>query len=358
MAPFRIVKFIAFIFFMFISLSLPAWAQSSSAGEADDVSRGIGLYRKGDYKGAIEVLRAAIKKRENVEAWHYLARAQMRSGDLKASRISFEKAINLRPDHAASHSGLAYLLLISDDPKNAEKVAEKALSIDSQDGDAHYVLAKVYSLEKRWDAALQESEAALKSAPESGEPLLVKAQSLVGQIGSRGSSRARGGDGETEVRNRSLSTAGQRLKLEAAQEALGNYLRLLPDTKDAIWWREQLEAIKGHVKLLKDREEEKRNPTDVQADVKGSATRPFILYKEKANRTRESRDRGISGTVKLRAIFAADGSVKDILVIEGLEAGLSWKAVEAARAIRFKPATKGGQPVPVLSYLEFTFSLY
>jgi TonB family protein len=100
--------------------------------------------------------------------------------------------------------------------------------------------------------------------------------------------------------------------------------------------------MKGHVKMLKDREDEKPNPTGVQADVKESATRPLILYKEKANRTQESRDRGISGTVRLRAIFAADGSVKDILVIEGLEAGLSWKAVEAARAIRFKPATKGG----------------
>jgi periplasmic protein TonB len=123
-------------------------------------------------------------------------------------------------------------------------------------------------------------------------------------------------------------------------------------------WREQLEAMKGHVELLKDREEEERNPTGGQADAKESATRPVILYKEKAESTKEARDKGIRGTVKLRAIFAVDGSLKDIIVIEGLEAGLSWQAVEAARVIRFKPATKGGQPVPVVLYLEYTFSMY
>jgi TonB family protein len=339
-------------------LSLPVWAQSPSAGDADDVSRGISLYKSGDYKGAIEVLKATIKKKENVEAWHYLARAQMRSGDMKESRTSFEKAIKLRPDHAASHSGLAYLLLISDDPGKAGKVAEKALSIDSQDADAHYVLAKVYFHEKRLDAALQESEAALKSAPESAEAFLVKAQSLVGQLGPRSNSRVKVGDGETEARNPSQITREQRLKLEQAHEALGNYLRLLPTAEDAVWWREQLEAMKGHVRLLKDREEEERNSTGVKTDAKVDSTRPVILYREKAERTEESRRRGIRGTVKLRAIFAVDGSVKDILVIEGLEAGLSSKAIEAARKIRFKPATKGGQPVPVVLYLEYTFSLF
>jgi len=327
-------------------LSLPIWAQSPAPGSGDELSRGIGLYNRGDYKGAVEILREAVKKqKDNADAWNYLGRAQMRSGDMKASRISFEKAIKLQPAHAASHSGLAYLLLISDDPGNAEKAAEKALSIDSQDADAHYVLAKVYSLARRWDAALQESEAALKSAPEGAGAFLVKAQSLVGQLGSRG--------------NPSQINSEQRLKLEQAQEALGNYLRLLPNAKDADWWREQLEAMKGHARLLRDRQEkEKQNSAEVKTEAKVDATRPVILYKEKANRTQESRDKGISGTVRLRAIFTADGSVKDILVIEGLEAGLSWKAIEAARKIRFNPATKGGQPVPVLSNLEFNFSLY
>jgi tetratricopeptide (TPR) repeat protein len=355
MTTFRTLKSIPFIIIS-LSLSLPTWAQSPSAGDADDVSRGIGLYKKGDYKGAIDVLTAAIKKKESVEAWHYLARAQMQSGDLKASRTSFEKAIKFQPDNAASHSGLAYLLLISADPRKAGKVAEKALSIDSQDADAHYVLAKLYSLERRWDAALQESEAAVKSAPESAAPYLVKAQSLVGQLGPRGFSPVKAGNGETG--NPSQITREQRLKLEGAQDALGNYLRLLPNAKDAVRWREQLEAMKGHVELLKDREEEERNPTGGQADAKESATRPVILYKEKAESTKEARDKGIRGTVKLRAIFAVDGSLKDIIVIEGLEAGLSWQAVEAARVIRFKPATKGGQPVPVVLYLEYTFSMY
>jgi protein TonB len=86
-------------------------------------------------------------------------------------------------------------------------------------------------------------------------------------------------------------------------------------------------------------------------------TKPIILYREIAKYSEEARNRGITGTVKLRVIFAVDGKLKDILVIEGLDAGLSWLSVEAARKIRFKPATKGGEPVAVVAYLEYHFSL-
>jgi protein TonB len=45
-------------------------------------------------------------------------------------------------------------------------------------------------------------------------------------------------------------------------------------------------------------------------------------------------------------------------VIRSLEADLDDKALEAVRKYRFKPAMKGGQPVPVIVDIEVNFRLY
>jgi TonB family protein len=66
----------------------------------------------------------------------------------------------------------------------------------------------------------------------------------------------------------------------------------------------------------------------------------------------------IVGTVELRAVFAADGTVKHILITEGLPYGLTEAAVTAARQIKFQPATKEGRNVSVYIQLEYNFNLY
>jgi Flp pilus assembly protein TadD len=109
-------------------LSLPVLAQSPAAGSGDELSRAVALYKSGDYKGAVDILKDAVKKqKENADAWYYLALAHLLKGDAVSSRKSFEKAIKLRPDHSGSHSGLSYVLFLFDDFKNAEKEAEKAI---------------------------------------------------------------------------------------------------------------------------------------------------------------------------------------------------------------------------------------
>jgi TonB family protein len=83
-----------------------------------------------------------------------------------------------------------------------------------------------------------------------------------------------------------------------------------------------------------------------------------ILYKEKAKYTEEARQNKVQGTVVLSAVFTSDGGINSIRVIRGLPDGLTEKAIEAAKKIRFKPAEKNGAPVTVRGQLEFTFNLY
>ena len=89
-----------------------------------------------------------------------------------------------------------------------------------------------------------------------------------------------------------------------------------------------------------------------------ASLRPTILYREKAKYTEEARQNKIQGTVVLQVVFNVNGSITEVKVIRGLPDGLTEKAIEAAKKIRFNPAVKNGTPVSVRGSLEFTFNLY
>jgi TonB family protein len=86
--------------------------------------------------------------------------------------------------------------------------------------------------------------------------------------------------------------------------------------------------------------------------------RPTINYREKAKYTEIARTNRVQGTVVLQAVFGSDGEMQNIRVIRGLPDGLTRKAIEATRKIKFDPATRNGKPVSVRGALEFTFNLY
>jgi TonB family protein len=89
-----------------------------------------------------------------------------------------------------------------------------------------------------------------------------------------------------------------------------------------------------------------------------ASLRPTITHREKAKYTEEARQNKVQGTVVLQVVFHANGSITDIRVVRGLPDGLTEKAIEAARKIRFNPAVKNGSPVSVRGTLEFSFNLY
>ena len=66
----------------------------------------------------------------------------------------------------------------------------------------------------------------------------------------------------------------------------------------------------------------------------------------------------LRGLVILRAVFASDGKVKNIEVLRDLPGGFTEKAIEAAKKIKFIPATKDGRFVSMWMQLEYNFNLY
>jgi len=86
--------------------------------------------------------------------------------------------------------------------------------------------------------------------------------------------------------------------------------------------------------------------------------RARVISKPEPQYTEEARKGDITVTVILRVVFSSSGDVTNIRAIQSLPAGLTEKAIAAARQIRFIPAKVDGRPVSTFMQLEYNFNLY
>jgi TonB family protein len=88
------------------------------------------------------------------------------------------------------------------------------------------------------------------------------------------------------------------------------------------------------------------------------ALRPVeVLSKPRPAYTAEARSLRIEGHVSLEVVFLATGSIRVVRVVHGLGHGLDEAAEQAAKQVRFKPATRGGVPVDTDATIDITFEL-
>jgi TonB family protein len=86
--------------------------------------------------------------------------------------------------------------------------------------------------------------------------------------------------------------------------------------------------------------------------------RAVLVMKPQPMYTDEARNNAIEGLVVLKVVFYSDGSVGNIRTVSGLPYGLTERAIEAARKMKFVPAEKDGKFVSVWMQLEYDFNLY
>ena len=83
-----------------------------------------------------------------------------------------------------------------------------------------------------------------------------------------------------------------------------------------------------------------------------------VLSKAKANYTSVAKEKDIQGKVLLRVTFLSNGSIGSVTPIKRLPYGLTEKAIQAARKIRFKPAMRNGKPYTVVKRVQYTFTIH
>ena len=101
-----------------------------------DLWKGVVRFKQGDYNGAISYLSVYTNKREDADAWFYLAQSHMWLQNYPVAINAFQRSINLRPNEVSAiyNAGLCayYLSRYADADslmQTAERLAPKDLDI-------------------------------------------------------------------------------------------------------------------------------------------------------------------------------------------------------------------------------------
>lgn len=324
----------------------------------DDFERGKQLLAQGNAAAAVEPLkRAAESRKTDADVWYELGLAFSRAGKQKEARKAFEHAVALR-DSAPARTGLGFTLFLLGKTKEAECETEQALKLDPSHAQAHYVLAAVRFRDERMEEAVREAEESLKL-----DPNFVAAARLVGEAQlniyngefERASARypipagasAEARSAVIEKREEMVAASKERLRVSAER------LRRFANSPAASAQKENLSELIATLEFYG----APRKSTEPPFAYKQSevSTKAVILAKPEPGFTKNAKDNGTTGRVRLRAVLAADGHVRHIAVVEGLPDGLTELCVEAARKIRFTPATLDGRRVSQYVVLEYNF---
>lgn len=91
--------------------------------------------------------------------------------------------------------------------------------------------------------------------------------------------------------------------------------------------------------------------------VGGSVQAPKAYSTPDPAYTESARARKISGQSMLGMVVDSQGRPSSVMIFKSLEPGLDENAVKAVRTWKFHPATKDGQPMPVLINIEMNFQV-
>jgi len=142
-----------------------------------------------------------------------------------------------------------------------------------------------------------------------------------------------------------------RERLKRAPQCIEGYLRL--GGGGSAFERSQLEAFRGQALLFAETDEARMAFLGSELDE-----RARIIYKPEPNFPEAARGMVSRGSVRLRAVLDADGTVKHIFVLKGTPYGFPELCVDAARGIKFTPAVRNGRPVSQFITLEYHFHTY
>jgi TonB family protein len=99
------------------------------------------------------------------------------------------------------------------------------------------------------------------------------------------------------------------------------------------------------------------NPQDV-FNARDVTRKAVVAWKPIPGYTEQARRNQVKGTIVVEAVLAANGYVTNIKVRQGLADGMTEKAIEYTRSLRFFPAEKDGKPTSQQLMMEYNFNLY
>lgn len=333
---------------IFYSIIILSFAVGAFAQQTER-ERGIELYKQGKNSEAVAVLEGLSKVKafkNDAEIWNYLGLAYLELNDVKKGRKTLEKAVKLNPQSSVFRANLGYALLLNNKINNAQTEVNKAIQLDPQNFAAYYIRGTAYLWERKFDEALADSEKTISLNANFSPAYILKSDVLIARFGNR---VANGSTPKNEI-----GFLGQ------AVQVLEDCLKNCQDNTSRKLQEEKLEAVKVFYEYF-NREIPNFSNLNLSTDntPKDDTITPLkIISKPRASYTDKAREAGITGTIKIAALFAASGQVSHVIVLDPLGYGLDQQAVKAARGIKFEPLLKDGKPVSTVKIVEYSFMIY
>ncbi|HEY5075396.1 MAG TPA: TonB family protein [Pyrinomonadaceae bacterium] len=307
--------------------------ETTAETDAADRDRGIKLYQQGQIVEAIKILKRVVKTHaDDADAWYFLGLAYYSNSAFLWARDALEHSVSLRPDSADANAKLAYALILGNEMEQATTKARHAIELGDQSVEPHYAIAEASFRTGDYPKAIEEADQALKIKSDFAPALITK------------------------------SLAHYFLKQYAeAAASLEKFLAVSPNDPDADVWREQLDSLRtfGQQTGGSTGSPTVSQPTeDVPLNGRDVTRRARVLDKPEPTYTEAARKAGVNGTVVMRCVFGSDGEIRNLVVMKALGYGLTSRAAQAARKIRFTPATKDGKQVSTWIELQYNFNLY
>ena len=222
---------------------------------------------------------------------------------------------------------------------------------------------------EKFERAIEHADEALRLRPDFGAAQYLKGQAVLYIYADESDRVARkyplrpGAEPAQRAaalgaREREFAPLVARMREAAAR--MEEFVNSQPNHPDAPAWRELVGTLRVYGREMRPAASPSSVPGDAgDADEGETATTKARMSKNpEPEYSKEAREDCISGVVRLRAVLASDGTVKHILPVKRLGYGLTQRAIEAARGIKFTPARKGGRPVSQFVLLEYNFACY
>jgi TonB family protein len=98
-------------------------------------------------------------------------------------------------------------------------------------------------------------------------------------------------------------------------------------------------------------------PDDVARTCDQDVRLPIVTRDVKPQYTADAMRAKVHGSVFLRGVVDRTGTVRDVRVVQSLEPSLDAAAHEAFAQWRFRPATRGGEPVSIAISVQMAFTM-
>jgi TonB family protein len=301
--------------------------------------KAIDLYKQNKTDEAIVSLeKELVQNPKDDVVWNYLGLAYLKKENYKESQKSFEKATKLNPKDSTYFSNLAFVYMVSGKTGKAENLVNKTLRVNPNNVRAYFVKGRLNLWKGKTDKATQDADTAIKMDLKYSDAYFLKSEADIQKFGSVVFKGAKPSESLEYLKN--------------SQTYLAKCLEICEGDLSHI--KERLEMATAFVDYFNERKDEN---FESLTDDDPTVTPLKILSKPKPSYTNIARVNGVTGTIRLAILFAANGK-KFIILIKPLKDGLNESAIRAAREIRFEPKKVNGNPVSVVKMVEFSFTIY